>query len=150
MKIDQLDLNIIKHLQEDARLSFRELGQKINVPHTTVFTRADRLIRRGIIKHFSAILHPHELGIQIGYILVDVPPSQSRDIANHIAGFEESRKVFRTFDGKIIAEILVSEEHKGLEEFLARLNVSPIKIYPVHDVIKFDHKVPESTLSKLV
>ncbi|OYT42214.1 MAG: hypothetical protein B6U86_00785 [Candidatus Altiarchaeales archaeon ex4484_43] len=89
MKIDNLDLNIIKHLQEDARLSFRELGQKLSVPHTTV------------------------------------PPSQSRDTANYIAGFEEARKVFRTFDGKIIVEVLVSEKHKGLEEFLTKLNISP-------------------------
>jgi len=150
MKIDNLDLNIIKHLQEDARLSFRELGQKLNVPHTTVFTRAERLLDRGIIKNFSAILHPHDLGLQIGYIVVDVPPSQSRDLAQHVASFEEARKVFRTFDGKIIVEVLVSGKHKGLEEFLTKLNVSPIKVYPVHDVVKFDHKIPDGALNKLI
>ncbi|HIE33980.1 MAG TPA: AsnC family transcriptional regulator, partial [Candidatus Altiarchaeales archaeon] len=48
MKIDKLDVEIIKNLQQDARLSFRELGQKLNVPHTTVFTRADRLVEKGI------------------------------------------------------------------------------------------------------
>ncbi|MBN2014707.1 MAG: AsnC family transcriptional regulator [Candidatus Altiarchaeota archaeon] len=150
MKVDKLDLSIIKHLQEDARLSFRELGQKLGVPHTTVFTRAERLLDRGVIKNFSAILHPHDLGLQIGYIIVDVPPSQSKDTANHIAHFEEARKVFRTFDGKIIVEVLVSGEHKGLEEFLARLNVSPVRVYPVHDVVKFDHKIHEGALNKLI
>jgi len=150
VKIDQLDLSIIKHLQEDARLSFRELGQKLNVPHTTVFTRAERLVDRGIIKNFSAILHPHDLGLQIGYILIEVPPSQSKNTANHIASFEEARKVFRTFDGKIIAEVLVSDKHTGLEEFLTKLNVSPIKTYPVHDVVKFDHKIHDGALNKLI
>ncbi|RLI91708.1 MAG: hypothetical protein DRO89_03420 [Candidatus Altiarchaeales archaeon] len=150
MKIDNLDLNIIKHLQEDARLSFRELGEKLSVPHTTVFTRAERLLERGVIKNFSAILHPHDLGLQIGYIVIDVPPSQSRDTANYIAGFEEARKVFRTFDGKIIVEVLVPEKHKGLEEFLTKLNISPIKVYPVHDVVKFDHKIPDVALNGLI
>lgn len=150
MKIDNLDLNIIKHLQEDARLSFRELGQKLGVPHTTVFTRAERLQDRGVIKKFSAILHPHDLGLQIGYIVINVPPSQSRDVANHVANFEETRKVFRTFDGKIIAEVLVPEKHKGLEEFLTKLNVSPIEVYPVHDVVKFEHKIHDEALDKLI
>jgi DNA-binding Lrp family transcriptional regulator len=150
MKIDELDLNIIKHLQEDARLSFRELGQKLNIPHTTVFTRAERLVDKGVIKNFSAILHPQDLGLQIGYIIIEAPPAQSKDIANHIAHFEESRKVYRTFDGKIIAEVLVSDEHKGLEEFLAKLNVPTVKVYAVHDIIKFDHKIPDSALNKLV
>jgi Lrp/AsnC family transcriptional regulator for asnA, asnC and gidA len=150
MKLDNLDLNIIKHLQEDARLSFRELGQKLGVPHTTVFTRAERLLERGVIKRFSAILHPHDLGLQMGYIIINVAPSQSRDIANHVASFEETRKVFRTFDGKIIAEVLVSEKHKGLEKFLTKLNVSPADVYPVHDVVKFEHKIHDGALNKLI
>jgi len=44
---------------------------------------------------------------------------------------ETSRKVFRTFDGKIIVEVLVSEKHKGLEEFLTKLNISPSVVIPV-------------------
>jgi DNA-binding Lrp family transcriptional regulator len=41
MKIDELDLEIIKYLQADARMSFRDIGKNLGVPHTTVFTRAD-------------------------------------------------------------------------------------------------------------
>ena len=80
MKIDNLDLEIIKNLQQDARLSFRELGRKLGIPHTTVFTRAERLIDRGVIKNFSAILHPQDLGLQIGFIIVDSPAAQSKDV----------------------------------------------------------------------
>jgi hypothetical protein len=67
-----------------------------------------------------------------------------------VASFEETRKVFRTFDGKVIAEVLVSGEHRGLEEFLAKLNVPTVKVYAVHDIIKFDHKIPDSALNKLI
>lgn len=150
MKIDKLDVEIIKNLQQDARLSFRELGQKLNVPHTTVFTRADRLVEKGIIKNFSAILHPHELGLQAAYIVVDAAPAHSRDTAEYIAKFDETRKVFRTFDGKIIAEVLVPDKHKGLEDFLNRLNLNPVKVLPVHDVVKFEQKIQDSALEKLL
>jgi len=149
MKIDKLDLDIIKHLQQDARLSFRELGRKLGIPHTTVFTRAERLLNRGIIKNFSAILHPHDLGLQIGFILVDAPPSRSKSIADKLSGFDEVRRVFRTFDGKIIADIVVPRGHHGFEEFLTKLDDIPMKAYPVHEVVKFDHSIPESGLKSL-
>jgi DNA-binding Lrp family transcriptional regulator len=149
MKIDNLDLAIIKHLQQDARLSFRELGRKLGVPHTTVFTRAERLVDLGIIKNFSAVLHPHDLGLQIGFIFVDAAPSQSKEIANKLSGYDEVRHVFRTFDGKIIAKVVVPRGHHGFEEFLTRLDDVPINAYPVHEVIKFDHNIPESGLKSL-
>ncbi len=149
MKIDHLDLSIIKHLQDDARLSFRELGQKLKVPHTTVFTRAERLVNRGIIKRFSAILHPHEIKLQTGYIIIDAPPEKSKEIAKHIAGFNEANKVSRTFDGKIIAEVIVPNSHHGLEEFLSKAQVHPVKAYAVHEVIKYENKIHDSTLQEV-
>ena len=151
MKIDNLDLKILKHLQEDARLSFRKLGKKLGVPHTTVFTRAERLVKRGVINRFAAILHPHELGLQMGFIIIDAPPSASKQIAQKLAGFNEARKVFRTFDGKVIAKIVVPNEgtHEGFEDFLTRLNEPSLTVYSVHDVAKFDNAIHPSLLKTL-
>lgn len=149
MKIDNLDLEIIKNLQQDARLSFRELGRKLGIPHTTVFTRAERLIDRGIIKNFSAILHPHEIGLQIGYIIVDSPAAQSKAIAAKLAGFDEVRKVYRTFDGKVIAQVIVPRGHHGFEDFLTKLGDMNIQAYPIHEVVKYDHTIPEAGLKNM-
>ncbi|MEA3254944.1 MAG: AsnC family transcriptional regulator [Candidatus Altiarchaeota archaeon] len=151
MKIDNLDLKILKHLQEDARLSFRKLGKKLGVPHTTVFTRAERLVKRGVINKFAAILHPHELGLQTGFIIIDAPPSESKQIAQKVAGFNEARKVFRTFDGKVIAKIVVPNHgtHEGFEDFLTRLNEPALRAYSIHDVVKYDNAIHPSLLKTL-
>ena len=151
MKIDKLDLEIIKHLQDDARLSFRKLGKKLGIPHTTVFTRAERLVARGIINKFSAIIHPHDLGLQMGFIIVDASPSKSKDIAGKLAEFNEVIKVFRTFDGKIIAKVVVPnhETHGGFEELLTRLNGFSFNAYPVHEVVKFENAIHSDILKTL-
>lgn len=150
MKIDDLDLEIIKHLQDDARVSYRELGRKLNVPHTTIFTRAERLLKNGIIKRFSAILHPHDIGLQTSFIFVKAPPSESSRIAREISEFDEIQKVFRTFDGNIIANVVVPNHgHRGLEEFLKKMNGFPIEVYPVHEVLKFEHRVHADMLKHL-
>lgn len=147
MKLDELDLTILKHLQEDGRLSFRELGRRLNIPHTTVFTRVERLKKRGVIKKFAAILHPHELGGQINMIVLDANPSESKALANQIAELDDAKKVFRTLDGKIIIKAVVSNSpEKGVEEFLTKIEGHPFTLYSVKDIVKFDHTVHEDIL----
>jgi Lrp/AsnC family transcriptional regulator for asnA, asnC and gidA len=152
MKIDELDLEIIKFLQDDARMSFREIGKNLGVPHTTIFTRAERLLDKGIIKKFSAILHPHELGLHMGYVIIDAPPAESKDMAKKISGLDEARKIYRTFDGKILVNVIVPEQkyHQGMEEFLAKLNGCPMKAYPIYDIIKYEHTLHADALKELI
>ena len=147
MKLDELDLTILKNLQEDGRLSFRELGRRLNIPHTTVFTRVERLKKRGVIKKFAAILHPHELGGQINMIVLDANPSESKALANEIAELDDAKKVFRTLDGKIIIKAVVSNSpDKGVEDFLTKIEGHPFTLYSVKDIVKFDHTVHEDIL----
>lgn len=151
MKIDKLDLEIIKHLQDDARLSFRELSKKLGVPHTTVFTRARCLLRRGIINKFTAVMHPHEIGLQVGYLVIHSPPSESKKVAEKLASFDEVRQVYRTFDGKVISKVVVSslKPNTGFEEFLSKLDGYNFTAYPVHDVVKYDDSVHVDLLKTL-
>ena len=150
MKIDDIDIQIIKNMQEDARISLRELGKKLNIPHTTVFTRVNKLVKNGVIKKFSAVLHPHELGFRIGYVVIDAPPSESKDIAESISKLAEARHIFRTFDGKIIVKAVVQNgTHQGLEQFLKKLNGHPMKVYPIDEVVKFDHTMHNDSLEEI-
>ena len=151
MKIDDIDLEIIHHLQEDGRMSFRALGKRLGVQHTTIFTRVQRLKKKGIIKKFSAILHPHDVG-QIGIIVIDAPPSESKEMAEKISKFPEAKKVFRTFDGKIIIKAVIPHhpEQRGFEDFLTKLNGYPMSVYPIHDIIKYDHTVDKEMFNNMV
>ena len=151
MKIDQLDLEIIKYLQENARMSFREIGKNLGVPHTTIFTRAERLLDKGVIKKFAAILHPHELGLQTGYVILEAQPSESKRIAGEIAKHNEARKIYRTFDGKILVNFMVPEKdyHQSIEEFLSKLDCCPMKTYPIHDIIKYENTLHPEILKEI-
>jgi DNA-binding Lrp family transcriptional regulator len=148
MKFDNLDLTILKHLQEDGRLSFRELGRKLKIPHTTVFTRVERLKKKGVIKKFAAILHPHELGGQINVIILDTNPSESKVVAKKIAELDGAKNVFRTLDGKIIIHAVVpgNPSEGGIESFLTKIEGRPFTLYSINDIVKFDHKVHEDIL----
>ena len=152
MKFDQLDFEILKRLQTDGRASYREIARELEVPHTTVFTRVQRMLNKGIIKRFSAEVHPHDVGFQIGLIVIDAPPSESKALAQKISQLDEARKVFRTFDGKIIVKAIVADHsnRNPLEQFLTKLNGYPMTVYPVHDVVKYHHHLHDDALRELI
>jgi len=151
MKIDDLDRKLINNLQRDARLSFRKLGAMLGVPHTTVFTRVNKLVRQGIIKRFSAVLHPHDLGFKMNYIVIDTPKAESKGIAESLAACDDVMKVFTTTDGKVIVKSIAANDSPGCaQDFETRTdNKYPVTVYPIGDVVKYDHNVCERFVKKL-
>ena len=62
MVLDQIDRKIISMLCEDARLSQRQLAQKVGVAQGTVTNRIRKLEDEGVINGYSAVLNPESLG----------------------------------------------------------------------------------------
>lgn len=148
--MDTLDKSIIKYLQDDGRVSLRELGRRLKVPHTTIFTRVNKLVDKGVIRGFSAILHPHDLGFKLNIVMVDVPQSESKAVASAIAECEEVLKVFTTVDGKIIVKAVAQDDDPScLNNFLSKLDKYNPVVYPVESVVKYDHKLHHGFIDQL-
>ncbi|MBQ7709479.1 MAG: Lrp/AsnC family transcriptional regulator [Bacteroidales bacterium] len=60
--LDQVDLQILRALQENARLTTKELAAKVNLSTTPVFERLKRLERGGFICKYVAVLDAEKLG----------------------------------------------------------------------------------------
>lgn len=60
--LDQVDLQILRALQENARLTTKELAAKVNLSTTPVFERMKRLEKNGYIRGYIALLDPEKLG----------------------------------------------------------------------------------------
>ena len=57
-KLDRTDRLILKHLQEDGRISNVSLAKKVNLSATPCHERVRRLERHGYIKGYTALLDP--------------------------------------------------------------------------------------------
>ncbi|UOF91213.1 Lrp/AsnC family transcriptional regulator [Fodinisporobacter ferrooxydans] len=62
--IDDLDLKIISHLQEDGRKSFKEIADDVGVTERTVRLRVSQLKENGIIQ-IVGVVSPIKLGLQV-------------------------------------------------------------------------------------
>jgi DNA-binding Lrp family transcriptional regulator len=101
-KLDEKDTAILALIQENSKLTAKQIAKKINAPITTVFAKTKRMEELGIIKEYRAILAPEELGSgTTAFILAsvsyrakadDVPISQ-RIVAEEIAKFQEVQEV---------------------------------------------------------
>ena len=60
--LDQTDLQILKTLQKNSKLTTKELADAVHLTPTPVFERQKRLERQGYIKKYVAVLDPEKLG----------------------------------------------------------------------------------------
>lgn len=81
-RLDSTDIAILRCLQENARLTTKELASKVNLSTTPVFERFKRLEKEGFIKKYVAVLDADKLG-QGFIVFCSVKLRQmGRDIAN--------------------------------------------------------------------
>ena len=59
--LDDIDLQILRILQKNAKLTTKEVADLVHLTPTPVFERQKRLERRGYIKKYVAVLDPEKL-----------------------------------------------------------------------------------------
>ncbi len=63
--LDQIDILILKALQENAKLTTKELADKVNLSPSPTFERQKRLEREGYIQKYVALIDSHKVGNNI-------------------------------------------------------------------------------------
>ncbi|MFN4085811.1 MAG: Lrp/AsnC family transcriptional regulator [Spirosomataceae bacterium] len=61
-KLDDIDRDILKYLQEDAKLTTKELAGRLNLSPTPVYERVKRLEQEGIIRKYVALVDRDKIG----------------------------------------------------------------------------------------
>jgi Lrp/AsnC family leucine-responsive transcriptional regulator len=102
VKLDEKDIAILALIQENSKLTARQIAQRINAPITTVFAKTKRMEELGIIREYRAVLAPEKLDSGTAAFILssvsyrakadDVPVSQ-RAVAEEIAKFPEVQEV---------------------------------------------------------
>jgi len=65
VKVDDLDLQILSELSNDASISIPRLSKKINVNSSVVYSRIKRLVNRKLIERFTIIVNDAEIGYNV-------------------------------------------------------------------------------------
>jgi len=117
--MDELDLQILKKLGENAKLTYHEIAKMLKTPTSTIHFRIKKLVEEKIIERFSSIIDVTKLGYEtVGWVGITMDPLKTDEIANKIASFEEVRIVSITGGAhNLVVQILVKNE-KELWNFI--------------------------------
>jgi len=63
--LDKIDRDIVRLLEEDARMSFAELGAQVGLSKTPCWQRVRELERRGLIRGYRTELDAESLGLRV-------------------------------------------------------------------------------------
>jgi Lrp/AsnC family leucine-responsive transcriptional regulator len=63
--LDDLDLAILAKLESDARITVSELARCLDSPNSTIRDRIRKLEQDGVIRAYTAVIAPEELGMRI-------------------------------------------------------------------------------------
>lgn len=69
MDLDDIDRRLLQLLQDDARLSYTELGRRVSLSAPAVTERVRRLEERGVITGYAARVDATKLGLPIEAII---------------------------------------------------------------------------------
>ncbi|MBC7101393.1 Lrp/AsnC family transcriptional regulator [Methanothermobacter tenebrarum] len=69
VKIDDIDKKILHLLNEDGRMSYREISRKLGVSVGTVHNRVEKLMKNGVIKKFVPVIDHSKLGYKLTAII---------------------------------------------------------------------------------
>ena len=115
---DKTDRKILGLLQDNAKLTIKEIGSRLHLTHTPVFERIKRLERSGVIKQYVAVVDR----VKAGYHVV-VFCSVSLD--THKAEF------IKTFETQIqqLEEVRECYHVAGLNDYLLKVVVTDMEAY---------------------
>ncbi len=114
MDIDEIDIAILKEVQEDSKTSYRDIAKKLGLSVGTVHNRVKKMADMGVIRSFAAILDPEKLGFDLtAVILMQVDGGHIVDVERAIA---KSKSVMAVYDTTGDFDIITIAKFKSREE----------------------------------
>ena len=90
--LDSKDLQILRIIQENCRLTSREIADEINSPVTTVFAKIKRFEKLGLVTGYHAVLKANELNAgTTAFIFVSFAHKGDKALSHRKVGREIAR-----------------------------------------------------------
>ncbi|UBM58889.1 Lrp/AsnC family transcriptional regulator [Marinilongibacter aquaticus] len=116
--MDNTDKKILRLLQKNAQLTFKEIADQINLTQTPVFDRVKRMEKEGIISKYVTILNRQKLG-------------NSLTVYSQVTLIKQTIEVSSKFDEAIskLPEVVECHFVSGSFDYLLKIIVPDMETY---------------------
>ena len=147
--MDQLDRDLIRILQKDAKTPFTKIAKDLKQPDTTIHFRARRLKENNTITRYCALVRPEAFGyntsaifrIEIGgHILPEISKDRTHSYAEELAENEQYIWVAVDEEPMVVHALTMGVDEEDLQKRAETLRKSPdvvkVTMTPVSAVVK--------------
>ena len=90
LRIDQIDVTIVRALQKDARVNFSSIARECGVSTDTISKRFRKMKKAGVIRGTTILLNPKSFGYEcVGSFGVDINYPHLREVVESIRKIPE-------------------------------------------------------------
>ncbi len=120
--IDIIDERILSVLNEDARMSFAELGRKINLSPSSVRERVQKMEDLGIIQQYQLKINHKKLSLDLeAFILLKVFPGRLKHVLEIIPNYKEITEAHRITGSQNLHLKVILKDQICLQKLLDQL-----------------------------
>ncbi len=121
-KLDELDLEILKHLNENARKSYRDIAKAVKASISTVSNRVRRLEAEGVVLGYAPLIDEAKLGFDVLAVVgVKIHKGKMLEVQRRIAKDDRVTHVYDItgeWDSIVVVRLRTTRE---LDTFIKRL-----------------------------
>ncbi len=127
MKIDELDQEIMRILQQNARITIKEIAEQVGMSSTPVFERIKKLEKNGYIDKYVALLNEAKLGYKmVAFVQISLNLHNLDEVnafVKRVTVFPEVMECYHTTgESDFLLKILVSDMDRFNDFILHKLS----------------------------
>ncbi len=121
--LDEIDRNILRILQGNARTSYREIQDKLGISIGTIHNRISKLKKNSVIEGYTLRLNNEKLGYKLAFLIrINCDGKFTEEILNDLTQIPEVCSIFHTTGEQSAALICRFKESDDVHEFIRNLN----------------------------
>lgn len=155
--LDATDIKLLRLLQQDARMTVKELAAKVHLTPSPTFERVKRLEREGYILHYGAVVDAHKLGNSV-IVMCNIRLKQHThelitEFMETVQGIDEITECYNTTGDYDFVIKVYAHDMQHYQDFmlntLGRINcIGSLHSVIVIGEIKDSHVIPVSTIER--
>lgn len=117
--LDKLDQKIIQLLIENARISYSDIGEEIEISRVAVKARIQALEKKGVIEEYTTIINPQKISGAVScYFEIETKPEHLPQVTNLLYQNDIVTQIYRVTGRDRLHVHAVASSGNEMEYFL--------------------------------
>ncbi|KUO42723.1 MAG: hypothetical protein APU95_01520 [Hadesarchaea archaeon YNP_N21] len=125
-ELDELDFKILNLLQEDAKIPYSKIAEKVKISSSGVHKKIKKLIDSGVIERFVVVVNKDKVGKKLkAFIGISTSPGSCGEVINKLASRAEILEIHEVAGEHDLLAKLITEDTSKLNELLHEIDEIP-------------------------